>query len=128
MKEGNPEFDANFDIDNRSCEISGKVIDATNNGIPKLSVKVCAYDRTGHIVQIAYVRKGKYKLKNLRPGKYAIRTISGKRYKDKWYDNVNLLEPDDVDNKHYFVKLPKSVKWLSLSEGQVITDTDFYLK
>jgi hypothetical protein len=128
VKEGKPEFDTDFSVTTASCEISGRVIDATKNSVPRLSVSVCAYDRTGHIVQVARVRKGKYHLKNLRPGKYAIRTRSRKGYKDRWHGDVDLPEPDDPDNRYFFVKIPDSVKQVTLSKGQHVSDIDFSLE
>jgi protocatechuate 3,4-dioxygenase beta subunit len=127
VKEGKPEFDTDFNVTTATCEISGEVIDVTKNRVPRLSVSVCAYDKTGHIVQVAGVNKGKYHLKNLRPGKYAIRTRSRKGYKDRWYGDVDLPEPDDPDNKHFFVKIPNGAKQVALSEGQHVSDIDFSL-
>ncbi|MFA5033137.1 MAG: hypothetical protein WC614_08965 [bacterium] len=127
VKKGKPEFDVNFDMVNANCSISGNV-SVGKKETPLLPVTVSVYDKTGHIVKSAYVKKGKYELKNLRPGEYTIRTVSTKGYTDKWHNNVELAKSDNFDNKHYFVETPKNVEWLSLKEGQKVKDINFSLK
>lgn len=127
VKKGKPEFDTNINIINANSSVSGKVI-INKNENPKLPVMVCAYDQTGHIVQETYIKKGKYKLRNLRSGKYAIRTVSEKGYKDKWYGDVNLSGSDDFDNRHYFVRIPKDVGWINLNEGEASSGINFFLE
>ncbi len=115
-----------FSVTPGECKICGKVYDKSDK-LP-ISGKVVAYDSTGHIVQLAESSENGYQLKGLPPGQYFIRTYKFAGYKDKWYIDTNLLNPDCIDTTPWFVNIPSGVLPVEAKESELITGIDFYLE
>ncbi len=122
---GNP-TNINFSVILGGCEITGKVYDKSSK-LPILG-EVAVYDSAGYIIQLAKSSEDGYRLKGLPVGQYFIRTYNFENYKDKWYDNADLLDPDCVDTAPWFFNIPSEILSVEVKESEITTDIDFYLE
>lgn len=131
IEEGKP-TNVDFSVTTGECQISGKIYDALTKS--PISGEVLAYDSTGHILQIAQSNEEGYKLKGLAPGRYFVRTFVGAvrepplHYRDKWYKDCDLPEPDCIDTAPWVVKIPSLACSVELKEGELVRGIDFWLE